>query len=405
MVTENMLLPTRISISCLMLVVLLSAAPLGKAGDLEDRSRGLVVHGGALSLHGKPYRGIGANYFNLFSRRLKNDDDTSYRNGLRELSDAGIPFVRFMCSGFWPSAWDLYLRDKEAYFSMLDDVVEAAEQHRVGLIPSLFWNMSTVPDVVGEPMDQLGNPQSDSIALIRRYTEEVVVRYRNSPAVWGWEFGNEYNLHADLPNASAYRPAVAPRFKTPTSRSERDELTSTQMLVAFREFAATVRKHDPHRVLITGNSIPRSSAYHNSTERSWTKDTVEQFAQILLRDNPDPFDTISIHIYPNQDGQYSAGAKDLDGLIRNVMQHALADNRPLVIGEFGAPATLGPDKERAVFHDLVDAIVDNNVPLAAFWVFDYDRQDGQWNVTLDNNRSYMIDVVAKANARMQESPE
>jgi hypothetical protein len=54
-----------------------------------------------------------------------------------------------MACGFWAADWNLYLRDKEVYFGLLDQVVEEAEADHVGLIPSLFWYYATVPDLVG----------------------------------------------------------------------------------------------------------------------------------------------------------------------------------------------------------------------------------------------------------------
>jgi len=371
----------------------------------EKLEYGLYVQDGLLIKAGKPYRGIGANYFSLFYRTLKDASDRSYRQGLRQLSEANILFVRFMCSGFWPVDWDLYLRDKQAYFAILDDIVSTAEEHTVGLIPSLFWNMCTVPDIVAEPIDQLGNPNSKACQFIRRYTEEIVTRYKDSPAIWGWEFGNEYNLHVDLPNAAKHRPPVLPKLKTALKRTERDELSSSQMLVALNQFALTVRKHDSHRIIITGNSIPRPSAYHNTLERSWTTDTKEQFGEILLRDNPHPFDTICVHIYPMQNGKYSAGAKTLGGLVQAVQDYARQAGKPLFIGEFGAENQLDKERERVVFEELLNVIVSDDVPLAAFWVFDYERQDKNWNVTFENDRAYMLELSAQANARMQSNQE
>ena len=140
------------------------------------------------------------------------------------------------------------MKDKESYFKRLDAVVRSAERHNVGLIPSLFWNIATFPDLVGESMDQLGNPESETIAFIEQYTAEVVQRYRNSPAIWGWEFGNEYNLNVDLPNASSHRPKVVPHLQTGLERTSRDELSSGHMLTAFGHFARTVRTYDAHRI-------------------------------------------------------------------------------------------------------------------------------------------------------------
>ncbi len=171
-------------------------------------SPGLSVQKGEVVLQGRRFAGMGANYFSLFYRTIQDASDTSYDRGLAQLAKAGIPFVRFMACGFWPVDWDFYLQDREGYFQCLDGVVASAEKHEMGLIPSLFWNMATVPDIVGEPMDQLGDPHSQTTRFIRQYTEEVVRRYRGSSAVWAWEFGNEYNLHVDLPNASEHRPPI-----------------------------------------------------------------------------------------------------------------------------------------------------------------------------------------------------
>jgi hypothetical protein len=361
----------------------------------DNNDLGLTVDDGILFRVGKPYRGIGANYFNLLF-------DTSRHNNLRRLSEAGIPFVRFMCSGFWPADWQLYLHNKEAYFEMLDDVVKTAEKYRIGLIPSLFWNVSTVSDIVGEPVDQFGNQDSNTIAFVRKYTEDIVTRYKDSPAIWGWEFGNEYNLLVDLPNAAEHRPAVQPIRGTPPRRTERDELSSKQMLVVLGEFARTVRKHDKRRIIITGNSVPRASAYHNTLEKTWTEDTLEQFGKVLLRDNPDPFDTICVHIYPNESNKYPGRARNIGELVRILQRYSARAKKPLFIGEFGAPIQLGKEKEQTVFKELLAAIETNQVPLAAFWVFNLSSQNDTWNVTFDNNRSYMLDLVAQANMRIQQ---
>lgn len=361
---------------------------------------GLCVRDGVLSMGSRPYRGMGVNCFSLLSRTLKDPSDRSYEEGLARLSEVGIPFVRFMCGGFWPVDWDLYRQDKDAYFRRLDRIVECAEANRIGLIPSLFWHVSTVSDIVGEPVDQLGDAHSRSAAFIRQYTREVVTRYRGSPAIWGWEFGNEYNLAVDLPNAAEHRPPVWPGLGTAASRSERDELSSAHMLTAFDQFASTVRLCDPHRIIITGNSLPRSSAYHNSHEKSWVQDSPAQWESILLRDNPDPFDTLSVHLYPDEAGRYPAQARDLEGLIEAMQTMSRRAGKPLFIGEFGVPSQAGSQAQCAAFGELVMAIETQDVPLSAVWVFDFPGQDGTWNITFENERALMLSLVAQANRRM-----
>ena len=350
------------------------------------------------------YAGIGANGFSLFARLLKNPADTSSLSNLAALARARVPFVRFMCGGFWPVEQQLYLTNREAYFQRLDLVVRCAETNGIGLVPSLFWCCSTVPDLVGEHLDELGNTNSRSIAFIRRYTEEVVWRYRDSPAIWGWEFGNEHDLACDLPNALANRPSVWPALGTPKERTERDELKFAQLRVAFIAFAETVRKFDQNRIILSGNAMPRPAAWHNAREKSWVADNEAQFGEMLLRHNPDPMNVISVHLYHDRKGAYSGGAKTIGEAMSVANRMAKRAGKPLFIGEFGAERLLGSrERQQAVFEEFLEAIVQYRVPLAAFWVFDYDEQDKDWNVSFHNDRSYLIDLVAGANVRLRSA--
>ena len=135
------------------------------------------------------------------------------------------------------------------------------------------------------------------MAFLREYTAAVVKRYAGSPAIWAWEFGNEYNLPADLPNAATHRPPVVPSLGTPSQRGRADDLTHTDFRTALREFAVEVRRHDPHRAVISGNAFPRVSAWHQEREKSWKHDTDAQFAEVLAADNPSPIDTVSVRAY------------------------------------------------------------------------------------------------------------
>ena len=381
------------------LAVGLCGLPLGAA---PRPAPGLSVCDGVLMRDGRPYRGIGANYFSLLSRVLKDPADSSSRDQLVALSKAGIPFVRFMAGGFWPVEQKLYLDNREEFFRRFDLVVKSAEEHRIGLVPSLFWHLSTVSDLAGEPLDQLGNPASKSVAHVRRYAQDVVGRYKDSPAIWGWEFGNEYNLPCDLPNASQHRPPCWPRLGTPGERTERDELKFAALRVAFVEFAKAVREIDRSRFITSGNAMPRPSAHHNVTEKSWKTDTEEQFGDILRRDHPDPMDVVSVHQYQDKRGVYVGGTKTIGDSIGLAVRHAAKARKPLFLGEFGAERQLGPrEKQEAVFQEFLDAIEKHRIPLAAFWVFDLPSQKDDWNVDFANDRAWIIERVAQANARMK----
>jgi hypothetical protein len=362
-------------------------------------SGGLTVSNGFVLLDGKRYRRIGANYFSLASRVLKNPNDGSSLSNLTVLARLDIPFVRFMCGGYWPAEQRLYLTNRTVFFERLDRVVRAAETNHIGLVPSLFWHLPTVADLVNEPLQFLGDTNSRSIAYIRNYTTDIVSRYRSSPAIWGWEFGNEAALSTDLPNAASQRPPVVPELGTPAQRSNLDELKSAQLLVAYREFGAIVRRLDPGRLVISGNALARVSAWHNTHETNWVADTVEQFREILRRDNADPFNAISVHVYP--DDKLPAGAKSIPELLKILDAEAASIHKPLFIGEFGISRRRAGsfDEQKKQFAELLAAIEQSDAPLSAFWVFDLPEQNGDWNITADNEGAILLKMVSDANRR------
>jgi hypothetical protein len=338
---------------------------------------------GTVLKEGKPFRAVGVNYFDCFLRTLLDGNDTSYDAGFATLATRGIPFVRFCASGFWPREMQLYLTNRAEYFRRLDGVVQSAQKHGVGLVPSLFWFYSTAPDLVGEPVGEWANPQSKTQAFMREYVREMATRYRDNPAIWLWEFGNEYSLEASLPNASEHRPPVAPELGTPKTRSERDQLTLAMVREIFAAFATEVRKYNARRMIVTGDSFPRVSAWHQEHEGKWTGDTPEQFTEMLGLVNPEPIDAISVHLYAVDESR-----------LGQAVQAARKLNKPLFVGEFGAPGET-PVAEAACRRQL-QAIRDNEVPLSALWVFDFKSQK-EFNVTASNARSGQLALVAQAN--------
>ena len=363
-----------------------------------------VGDGGILLRDGKPYRGIGVNYFDAFYRTLHNPDDTSYDAGFEELGRRGIPFVRFMASGFWPVDYELYREDKAKHFALLDAVVASAEKRGIGLIPSLCWYDGCIPDIVGEPRSAWGDPESKTLQFMRQYTTEVATRYVDSPAIWAWELGNEWSLSADLPNAADWRPKVVPSLGTATSRSAADDLTTDMLLVAFQEFGRTIRAIDPVRPITTGNSIPRPHAEHIRSEtEGW--DTREQYRTNLIELTPDPHDMVSIHLYPQTpERRFGNVETPLSEALTFSVDASRTSGKALFVGEFGVSeeAFAGDTLEiRDLFNDTLQDIAQSDAALAALWVFDHKDQDKTWNVTAENGRAWMLDAVAEANKRLK----
>ena len=369
-------------------LVMLAAAPLQ-----ADEAPGLRVVEGELLLEGEPFRGIGVNFFDAFYRVLQDGDNTTYEQGFETLGEMGIPFARFMAAGFWPDHMRLYLDDREEYFRRLDKVIASAQEHGVGLIPSLFWFYGCVPDLVGEPASAWGDPDSRTRAFMERYTRDVVERYRHSPTIWAWEFGNEYNLPADLPNAEHHRPQLNPALGTPQRRTEADDVTHAMLRSAMQAFAELVRELDGQRMISAGTASPRPYAWHNKVEGTWDHDAPHQTAAMWAGDNPDPVDTLGARDYAHH------GEDRPDWLIGLHVARAL--DKVLFVGEFGMRGESFSDRDRERFHQQLGRI-ERHVPLAALWVYDLHHQVGEWSITADSARAWQLEAIAEANQRLRD---
>jgi hypothetical protein len=364
---------------------------LASLGHCAGATLGLSVGSeGQLLLEGRRYRGVGVNYYDVFVRQIPDPTDRTAQLGMEQLAGFKIPFVRFSAGGYWPHDWRLYQTNRAEYFARLDSVVRTAERLGIGLIPSLFWHYSTVPDLVGEPVSAWGRTNSLTHSFMREYTRQTVTRYRSSRAIWAWEFGNEYNLPADLPNAAEHRAPVVPALGTPASRSAADDLSHTMIRVAVREFAAEVRRHDSHRMIVSGHAFPRTSAWHQAAEGSWRPDSPEQFALVIAADNPFPVDSLCVRAY------------DLTNDVARIplaMKVSRDLKKPLFVGEFGVS---GPDTEqsRKVFASLLGSMETGGVPLAALWVYDFQAQANEWSVTLRNARGWQLEEIRAVNQRL-----
>ncbi|MBX3179497.1 MAG: cellulase family glycosylhydrolase [Candidatus Hydrogenedentes bacterium] len=365
---------------------------------------------GAILLDGKPVRAFGINYMSAFTRCLENPGDTSYREGFATLAEHEIPFVRLNFGGFYAVDWSLYRDDPDRHFQLMDGVVRAAEEHGIGLVPSLFWWTACVPDIVGEPRNQWGNPESKTHAFMREYVRAVVTRYVDSPAIWAWEFGNEYSLAADLPNAAEHRPWTHVSRGCPPERGPDDDLTSAMVNTAVAAFAAEVRKYDPHRPITTGHSLPRRSAHHQRVELSWKEDSADQFRENLAFMTPDPADLVSVHIYAHaKERRFGEGDVSYARLLEEASAGAQAAGKGLFVGEFGPP----PDNEAPWDHAsakaeglaLLKALEESDAQLAAFWVFDFPWQEAFINVSTKNHRSHYLEALRDANRRISNGGE
>ena len=379
---------------CFLLVVANAAAggqrPNSAVAAKAGNWHGLTVSpGGVLEMNGRPYRGIGVNFVGALRRLLVNPNDPSIPRDFQELKAYHIPFVRFPALAAWGTPAQcrkyivkVYESNPGRYFSAMDKLCAIAEKNHVGLIPSLFFTFW--PDALAHEhgLAVWNNPKSRTYRIWRQYTIQMVTRYAHNPAIWGWEFGNEFNLAMDLPNAKTQFPGYKPSW----------DYTHAQMWKLYARFVHLVRQYDPYHIIEAGNSRLRADSWHNMMDHTWTKDTPAQWAYMLKMDNA-AFDVICVHEYGALAPKNIARAAEL----------AARWHKPLYVGEFGASGP--PAKSRKLFNAILHATIKANVPLASVWAFDERGQtvgNNDYSITPTNDRSFMLKAVEAANIQLSQ---
>ena len=345
-----------------------------------------------------PARAIGINYFDLFQSSLQGAPKPNLLATLSQLRASSIPFARFSCAPFWPNDWkSTYLANSSAYLSKLDTIVQTAEKAGFGLIPDLCFNPSAISDVVGEPISYWGRPGSQTIAFMQNYVGTIVQRYAASPAIWMWEFANEFNTYADLPNATNWWPKINTALGTPATRSSADLLSTDNLRAAISAFVATVQKYDTQRLICSGVDHPRNNAY-NLSQGKWNIDTQAQWSSNLAKVTPATNGITSLHMYPNVKGTFfNSTQSSYTDMLNVLVGTANQLKTPSFVGEFGVQISADPAADQKEFSDMLSAIVASGVNYAAMWVFDFSAQNTTWNVTFSNSRSYQLQMISQAN--------
>ena len=369
-------------------------------------------------------RAFGVNYYDAFSRYMENVTNRSFIAGFDYLAAHDIPVARVHTRGYGPAGWSLYFSDKAEYYRRLDDFIAQAEQKGIGLLLDLIGGVTDPGELVDDavaagylvpgvdfnppsPLNRdiygvatyaeyrtdLGREDSGSIAFIAYYTKELVARYKNSPAVWGWEFANEANNAVDLPNVQSYRPQPNPALGYFLQRdgtnvaawASKDDITREHVRVAKINFARAVRSVDSWRFISSGDSRPRQAAYHNWKYHNWTVDTKAEIAQVLPMDNPAPMNTVSMHIYQPTDPYFADDpvslapvTGDYQAFLAFFKSQCDLLGQPMFVGEWGSAGDGTSADEKTTFNRFMQALIDTGIQLSLLWNFD-NPNTGQTN--------------------------
>ena len=377
-----------------------------------DHGYGLRVDSqGVLKIGGNQFYGMGVNFYDVIQRLMANPN-LDFSSDFATLENNDIPFIRTMMPCFYPDDFMLYLNDKEYYFKQVDKVVRLAEKYHVGIVLSLMWNFSTIPDVVGESLNQIGNPNSKSLKLAREYVTDVVNRYKNSPAIWAWEIGNEANLAADLGGVSTF-PANLPGTTVggaPATRTTADYITTYQLTNYYAAVGSAIRAVDSYRMVVGGDSEPRGSSKSLRELSSWSPtDTYADTKETLAYYSPYPLDAVSVHMYQYE----TTPIRDFTDIITDLYQMSTELKKVLFIGEFGPGSNVVdnqndsiPETDPAValemqtFYANYNGVLSSGAQISAVWcwgtpgdatsILPGQQKQYQWNAIINANAGFIV---------------
>lgn len=360
---------------------------------IDEAALGLMADGnGVIYLAGKPFYAYGVNSFTMATRYLDEVSTPTYEEQFALLKQYGIPVVRINFGGYWPEYYERFDRDPDTLIGRMRDVVACAEKNQIGLICSLLWYDGAISFHVGEKRSAMGDPESRTVSYTKDYVARIVREFKDSPAVWAWEIGNEYNLDADLadPNLEQFLPNGP---ATPESPSGFDYFTSEEMQTYYRIVAETIRQYDPNRLISSGNGDMRqaSAALHRAAAAmdpkthlwtpDWTEDTQEDFCEMCEYFTPDPIDTVCFHLQHGRQSEagiasyllyYSrfGTALSTEEYLEAYAAAAKKAGKALYFGEMGDFLWMEDDERTPkVFAEILESCKTAGIQLATSWQF------------------------------------
>jgi endo-1,4-beta-mannosidase len=173
------------------------------------------------------------------------------------------------------------------------------------------------------------------------------------------------------------------------------------ILDLYEELYCTIRSIDPHRIIVSGDSLSCNAAWHNHHEDAWGMDSRDQWLDMVAADTPARFNAVAMHFYPEHDRNYFAGEKiPMEELFSAAVGRARMLNKPVWCGEFGAASS--GDAEREMVERMFKIIKETGVELSALWNFvPFGEFQRGVDIKPDNERAWMLFEIQKFNESVE----
>jgi hypothetical protein len=392
----------------------------------------LSVENGKFMLDGKPFVEISFNKFDLFwslwqeamaGKELNDYNPMVQRQqkALSDLSKAGFKTIRFFGMvhesqfKWFKSVYIDDVKSEKIYYQALDKAIELLERNNLRAVFSLGCSYFT-DEEAGEHLRELvTNPKSVSRKLLNDNIDDIVARYKNSKAILMWEVTNEMTLFWDV------QPGTL-------EQNGKRRPTMDASIQFYKDVIARIKKKDPIRMVNSGGSMLRESAYNLNVNKKWTKDTYPQQLEMYRKMHEGTFNLIDIHYYTSSNPGYfmrdEITGKDAVLDLPVYMKIADALKLPLYVGEYGALPkpkkdnvfwgdgrewflTFGKDEPDALkfVQRAADMAVESGVTFMHWWCYQSDRamdQKDPLRMDFDIERTpKLFQIVVDANKRLK----
>ena len=346
-------------------------------GMAQMSQPGLYVENNTIMLGGEPFYGIGTNYYNAYLRELTEPQCGDITDGIKGIAEYELPFIRARFSPWGDEGMEYFWNDRETYFKATDKLVSLCEQNKIGIIATLVWTTNSYHKDGWTFAELIEEPDSEGYRQMLAYMKAIITRYKNSPAIWGWEVGNEFNLGCDMHDTT---------------------LTADALKRFYSAVTPFIRKWDgTKRIISTGNSQNRYASWHLMNKREdWSYDNAEQQKYMAEMWKTPEISVNSIHVY-NRTQVVDAEIKSVDEYLSFMVKISKQLGTPLFIGEYcdderGKPETENDTEENSLkkFDVLHEAVMNNDVQLSCLWIFDRSTDD------YTNPTDYNRHMLAKA---------
>lgn len=349
-----------------------SAAPLVQSTDV------FTLQNNQFYLEGKPFAEMSFNKFDLLwaiwngihKRDLTHDASTlqaaiARQDGaLRDLRGMGFRTIRIFGAPYVHDAAGLAVAtEQKPLFEALDTMLDLCDRNGIKVVFSLALNnfvyegrIKPAPGDAPQIQPLYVDPHSQARKDCYAYLDEIVNRYKGRKAIAMWEVSNELTNMADI---GVWEGAVSP--------------TLPQVAEFLDATAARIKQDDPLRLVSTGGTALRESAWHLWHHLGWPKDNEEQYREAYAAYFAhSAIDVIDTHYYAlKRGGVRLADTPEGKPVVLAPAQYvdiAHALGKGAIIGEYGTLPSAWSANETGKSDFTPDWFMGYHDPNAAKWV-------------------------------------